>query len=920
MNIRIIKTCLLASAIAGVAAIPAPAFAQNAPDTSARDDADSAEEIIVTGTLIRGIAPGGSQSIGVSQEKIVSIGAANTSDLVSAIPQAGTFNQYVGVRGSSNFSLAVNRPILRDLGFSSSSTASTLLLLDGHRLPGMGITQSSADVDAIAAGAIERVEVVTDGGSSTYGSDAVGGVINFITRKNFDGVEVKANYGFGDNYDQINATATVGKTWEGGSAYVSYDFSRHDPLFGADRDWWQSLDWPRTAAAGAPVGSFVNCVPGNVVFGATTLGLTGAGGTSTTVNRCDNSELATFYPREKKHSVLASISLDNGGPWSFSVKGYYVNRVSTSDAGPLTADIAVPQFLADNVTPNPVYLTVAGQTGNQTARISFAPLLGNSVPQVTKMNSWGVTPSVKVDLGEWQVNAFVNYGRGKSTFSGGLINTTPLVAAARAGTFNPFNLSAPGNAATVATATDWFQVGRAVHDMLNSRIVADGPLLKMPGGDLRVALGAEFLQEKYSGFTSRSITAAGFAAAPDFKVKRDVWSVFGEVNLPIVGADNRGAIHGLSLTASGRFDHYSDFGNTFNPKIGINFEPTDWLRLRGNWGKAFQAPGMSDLAAVLIGGTITPLNTAQRPFFNSAVPPPVTPGDHNGFILAFGGTKAGLQPQKAKTWSLGFDIKPQGSGFEGGITYYNIQTKDTITFASINAPSFFQNFANNSVLFNAAGGGAAGEAAMLAYFNQLAASLPGGATGATALNAITNVGGSFANVYGVYDGTTSNVAVIKTSGLDVYTRYTHQTGFGDIYVDMAGTLTLTLSVGGPTGVVDVNGLDPRNEFKLNTTIGTHIGNFQAQATWAHNAGMTVAPTAANLQQNRVDRFDLINLFFQYKFPGDSNLMKDLALTLNIDNVFDKDPPLFRGSSNSLFGAGNGFTLGRIVKIGVSKKF
>ena len=117
----------------------------------------------------------------------------------------------------------------------------------------------------------------------------------------------------------------------------------------------------------------------------------------------------------------------------------------------------------------------------------------------------------------------------------------------------------------------------------------------MPGGDLRAAIGVEYIREKYTGFNNRTITNAGILAAADRSVGRNIKAVFGEINLPIIGADNRGAIHGLSLTASGRYDDYSDFGHTFNPKIGINFEPVEWLRIRGNWGKAFQAPGLSDI-------------------------------------------------------------------------------------------------------------------------------------------------------------------------------------------------------------------------------------------------------------------------------------------------------------------------------------
>ena len=81
-----------------------------------------------------------------------------------------------------------------------------------------------------------------------------------------------------------------------------------------------------------------------------------------------------------------------------------------------------------------------------------------------------------------------------------------------------------------------------------------------------------------------------------------------------------------------------------------------------------------------------------------------------------------------------------------------------------------------------------------------------------------------------------------------------------------------------------------------------------------------APSAANLQQSRVSGFNLFNLFFKYDVPGDSAIAKDLAFTLNVDNLFDTDPPFYRGLSNSLYGAANGFTLGRIVKFGVSKKF
>jgi iron complex outermembrane recepter protein len=920
-------------ACAGVSLLALSVSAQ-AQDASEVND----NEIVVTGTLIRGIAPGGSQTIGVSEEKIESIGAANTSDLVSAIPQAGTFNQVVAIRGSSNFSLAVNRPILRYLGFQSSSTASTLLLVDGHRLPGMGIQQSSPDVDAIAVGAIERVEVVTDGGSATYGSDAVGGVMNFITRKTFDGVEVKGSYGFGHDIEIFNAGVTAGTAWETGSAYVSYDFSHHDELFGRDRTWSRSLNWPLSAAAaGDPnyaggafdIGSSVNCATPNIFFSNTNTRVGLPALTAAGTNRCDNTEHSTFYPRETKHSVLGSLYLEPADNLSFRVKAYYVHRRNVSDGGPLTGDFTVPKTLLDGVTPNPVYIPVPGQNGApcriggvdllcQTAQISFAPLLGVSTPQVGVMEAWGITPTVKYDVGGgWQVNALFNYGRGKNTFDGQLINASPIGAAAF--TFNPYNLSAPGNAAPLATALDWFQYGRATHDLYNARVIADGPLFRAPGGDLRVAIGAEWMKESISTFVTRSATRASINAAADAKVSRDVWSVFGEINLPIVGEENRGdGIYGLSVTASGRYDHYSDFGSTFNPKIGVNFEPVEWLRLRGNWGKAFQAPGMSDLASVLLGENVNPLPTTLRPFFDPATPVPVS--GNNAWIIAVGGAKPGLQPQKATTWSVGFDIRPVGSSFAAGLTYYNIDFKGAITIAPINLPTFYKNFANNVVLYPA------GNQAMLDYFNEITSNISAAsranllATVGGASCATTQVASCLANVYAVMDGRTINQSVVKTDGLDFYLRYTHPTSFGDVYLDVNGNYILSLQQGGPTGVLDVNGIDPNHKFSMATTVGAHIGNLTAQVTWMTNDGFNVTPTAGNLQQSRVKGFNLFNLFFKYDVPGDSVIARDLSFTLHVDNVFDVDPPLLRGLSNSVFGAGNGFTLGRVFKIGVSKRF
>src|SRR6202011_1324278 len=134
--------------------------------------------------------------------------------------------------------VTVNRPNLRNLpGNNTAGGSTTLVLRDGHRIVGAGITSTSPDPDIIPPGAIERVEIVPDGGSAVYGADAVAGVINFITRSRFDGVAVDGHYGIADNYHQFDTNITAGRDWGTGSLYASYNYTQNDAIYGRDRDY-----------------------------------------------------------------------------------------------------------------------------------------------------------------------------------------------------------------------------------------------------------------------------------------------------------------------------------------------------------------------------------------------------------------------------------------------------------------------------------------------------------------------------------------------------------------------------------------------------------------------------------------------------------------------------------------------------------
>ncbi len=208
--------------VALMALLPALAAAQESSADPQSIDA-SKDDIVVTGTLIRGAAPVGQTVISVGPAQAQAQGAATSNEILATIPQiTNLFSTVPNSRlGVAAIQIQVVRPNLRNLSPETGSSASTLVLFDGHRLAGAGVTQSSVDPDIMPQGAIERVEVVTDGGSATYGADAVGGVINFVTRKRYDGVKVDARYGFGDDYWTTDANIIAGRDWGSGSLYAA---------------------------------------------------------------------------------------------------------------------------------------------------------------------------------------------------------------------------------------------------------------------------------------------------------------------------------------------------------------------------------------------------------------------------------------------------------------------------------------------------------------------------------------------------------------------------------------------------------------------------------------------------------------------------------------------------------------------------
>jgi iron complex outermembrane receptor protein len=893
------------AALAPVCCFVPGAYAAEADSDTAQDEI-KLEEVVITGTLIRGAAPTGAELISVTLEDIKATGATSTDELLSSVPQVSNFfNNPPQINAGNNGTLQINRPSIRPLPVNGGSGALSLVLVDGHRIVGAGVTESAPDPDVLPTSVIERVEIVPDGGSSIYGADAVGGVINFITKRHFSGVEVGARYGYANNYNTTDGHLTLGTDWGSGSAYVSYNFSYHDALAGSDRSFVQGINW----TTGVPTGR--QCDKANVAIGATTYAEPGL--VAGSINACDLSRLSTIFPREERTSVFTGVSQDFANIFHFDLRAFFTNRLDTSNVGPAVGTV--------NITPaNPYYNNITGTGATQNVSFSYGPAFGNKTQrQDTNLNEWGITPTLAIDLGaKWQLRTLLNYGRSHTSYFQGGINPTLQIQYA-AGTsaataIDPYNI-ASSNPQLLANLANSEGDGVGISELANARVIVDGSLFTLPGGDVRVALGGEYINDIFksrnSGTAGNPIGAEG--ALPFLSYGQNVKAGFGELQIPIVGEGNRlPLISGLRLSASGRYDKYSDFGHTFDPKFAVNYQPVDWIDVRGNYGRSFNAPTPVDEL-----GALTNKLLAISPYIFPPVG--VTPPVGSYGLIIFGGTTNSLQPQTAHTYSFGLDVRPPVvPGLTLSATYYHIDFDGLLSFPPFFNPVQFYPLYPKFYTFNPS-------AAQIAAF---ASQVAGGPAVAAPF---LQPGGPL--VTELVDARRTNLGNSHVAGIDYSIRYSHPTSFGSIDASVAGNVQLKNETNAVAGTPFSSGIENGTSRSSNATnlganwanpFGTASGNLRSQLTWNHTAGFTVTE-AANFPQDHIGSFEIFNLFFDYGFNG-TGLTRDLSLSLNVGNVFDRNPPVCKLSGGGVGGAcsgsgySNGFTLGRLIQLGFDKKF
>ncbi|MFN3859869.1 MAG: TonB-dependent receptor [Roseateles sp.] len=666
------------------------------------------ERVQVTGTAIKRIEGETALPVQViTRAEIDKAGVTTAAELIARLSASANNLTDGGSVGYGGFrdQMGFNAANLRGLGVSS-----TLVLLNGRRMANFASPGDAAGVDlnSIPAAAIQRVEVLLDGASSLYGSDAIGGVINFITRKDFAGVDLNLLAGSTREGGGGKRVATLAGGFgdfgrDGFNLMAVLDVQKTSSLNAAQRKFIQELDIPGRLPDLLSSATF----PGNIRLSRSqfdTLADEGYSSNGRTVidSRTVNPAAATgcnppanlylpdgiggadgctfdymrdieLYPKSTKSSAFTRGILNLGGGHQLfaevslaRARTFYTGTPNRVDAD---IDVAlVPAFKGSALNNLPAddedrLITVRTRLGEAGLRTS--ELVSNSTRFV--VGTQGI-------LAGWDYEWALNHSTSKVSDRDyqGYLNEQMIRDGFATGVISPFSKSDAKGRALYEAAQIRGEVRRATGTMDSIDFKASKALMALAGGDLAVAVGGEFRREKQdyhqSDALKNDLILGETSQGPDsdFGKSRRVGAVFGELSAPLTKQ--------LELQAALRYERYQVSGGAASPKLGLKYVPMPELLLRASAGKGFRAPSLSDLYRPLTQGSSA---TLVDPVCLAA-DPSNTVTDCSDIWATLNYSNPNLKPEKSRQFSLGLVFEPR-PGLSLNLDYWNIEKRNLIS-------------------------------------------------------------------------------------------------------------------------------------------------------------------------------------------------------------------------------------------------
>ncbi|MDE2184699.1 MAG: TonB-dependent receptor, partial [Alphaproteobacteria bacterium] len=572
--------------------------------------------------------------------------------------------------------------------------------LNGRRVETSGAQGFSDffDLNNIPLAAVDRIEVLANGSSAIYGSDAIAGVVNVILRKDFDGVQASVTYGGASGIDEADANLAWGKEWDKGSVSIIGSYQTRGELTASERSITSSLDFTRF---GGPNNNFPECSPGNVysidgitplpglgiaTFAAVPAGFHGTpsiqefSATAGIQNECNLLASESLIPATRRFGVFAQANYEITPSIELFAELMYshVQQYNEANYQGLFGEPFFQFFTVSASNPYNPFGTAVGVSDLFTSLPREGTISGTNFvrPLVGARGSF-------LDSWHWELSAWESADFDKQT--------NPLLNADNAAIQNALNSSNP------ATALNPFVAGPsdAQQQQLISSFFTDGhstylgreqsingfvrgPLFSLPSGPVEVVLGGE-----YDRGTLMQDNIDLYYLPPNSRATyhRDSYALFGEARIPLIANhSDPDAGDVLAVTIAGRHDHFDDFGSADTPQVGAEWRPWDELLVRATYSDAFKAP------------TLFQLHTPQSASTGIGVVDPTT--GQSVSVTVIGGGNPNLRAETGRSYTYGFVYSSKLiPNLRLSITHWNVDENDSIQNLS---PQFI---VNNESLF-----------------------------------------------------------------------------------------------------------------------------------------------------------------------------------------------------------------------------
>jgi iron complex outermembrane receptor protein len=890
-----------------------------APAVSAEDKA-TLEEVVVTGTSIKGLNAETALPVQVmNRDEIARTGVTTTEELFRQISAASSSGNTVAANATGNQTGAISTISLRGLGSDR-----TLVLINGLRSAvygggSAGAAGSSVDISAIPLAAIERVEILKDGASAIYGSDAIAGVVNFILREDYQGGTISAYAGTptqkgGGQQETVSAygglgdikvdryNIALGVNFEHDSALAGADrsfASRYNPAFGNDNT--SSFAFPANVAVpgkGTLNPDVGNCGPASL----------------SDVNfskqcRFDNSPFDSLEPEQSKISANLSghLAVTDSSQLYTELLFSQVKTTTTVQPVPLSYQnpllpgnpyiaylanlLAKTGYKNPAVAPgdgafllfpsSPYYPTAfaaANGLAGQPLNLIYRDFANGQRETEDIANTYRAVGGFKGNAGGWDYDTSVLFSavQVNENLLSGFPLYSKIMPLLDGGLINPFG--ATTDPAQLALAKDAEFIGqdfssRTSLASLNGK--ASRALFDLPAGPLSAAVGGELRRETFdynpsAAIQTGDITGEGGNQLPE-DASRSVESAYLELNAPLA--------KGLDVDAAVRYDHYQHIGSTVNPKASVKWQPDSWVLVRASAGTGFRAPSLTDLysgqaSSVTGNGTRDPI---QCPVFSAN-----NPACSFQFTTITGGNP-NLTPEKSDTFTLGTVLSPI-KNLTVDLDSFWIFLKNEIVAGGLPVATILQNVQTATEFANLVTRDAAGN--------------------------ITSISQTNANLF-----------KLNTSGLDVDVKYGFDIGdAGRISLLANGTYFYKYATQNPDGswtgqidqgLTDAGGIISR--WRHNATALYEVGSWSASLTQNYQKRYHDAASSITEASRFVSAYQTFDAQVTYA------AVKNLKFTLGVRNLFDTNPPYanYAGVANNFIGGYDlnyGDPLGRFIYV------